>query len=92
MIKDVSPKQSARELSALVSAREDFVAFVGVLANELRCNPDAWENNRVETYLDALGAWVQDMDGYYANRREEVPREPTWRLLATIMVAATMYE
>lgn len=83
---------NASELATRVNTREDFVAFVGVLVSELRSDPDAWENNRLDAYLAAMAAWTEDMEGYFVNRGGEVPREPTWQLLATILMGATMYE
>lgn len=53
------------------------------------------ENNTVESYLDAVASWVEDMDGYYENMgiANEVRLDTmNWRVLADILIAATMYE
>ncbi|WP_441007489.1 DUF7660 family protein [Saccharopolyspora montiporae] len=42
----------------------------------------AVENAAVQDFLDAAGAWVADMDGYFAQRGEVVPDEPSWALVA----------
>jgi hypothetical protein len=73
-------------------SREDFVAFVGALHRDLRENPSAWGNVDLQRYLEALAAWVKDMDGYYRNNGEVAPDQPDWKLAANMLLAAKMYE
>ena len=47
-----------------VRTRDDFVAFVRALLRDLHENPGVWENTTLETYLEAMAAWVQARDGY----------------------------
>jgi hypothetical protein len=42
--------------------------------------------------MDAMAAWVRDTPGYFINRGEPVPEEPSWSLFAQIILAATAYE
>ena len=53
---------------------------------------DDWENPTLDRYLEALAAWIHDMPGYFKNQHIEEPREPSWRLVATILHAAKTYE
>jgi len=76
----------------LIQSREDFVAFVKALVQDLRDNPASWENANLERYLEALGAWAQDMDGYYINQGKPVPQQPDWKIIADMLIAAKMYE
>src|SRR5947207_12340293 len=71
---------------------EDFVSFVRALLADLKKNPDAWENRNLDSFLDALAAWVEDMDGYYLNAGGPVPEQPTWKTLADMLLAARIYE
>lgn len=80
------------EQTASVHSREDFVAFVQALSKDLRDNPATWENDSLERFLEALGAWVEDMDGYYINQGKPVPQQPDWKVAADMLMAATMYE
>ncbi len=73
-------------------SRQDFVEFVRTLADQCRDRPEEWENRDLPTYLDAMAAWVEDMDGYYRNRGEAVPDPPTWKTLEDILQAAKVYE
>ena len=75
-----------------IRSREDFVAFVKALSKDLHDNPATWENANLERFLEALGAWVVDMDGYYINQDKPVPQQPDWKVVADMLMAAKMYE
>jgi hypothetical protein len=48
--------------------------------------------NSVDSYLEALTGWVEDMDGFYANRSEEMPKDINWDVFAGALSAAAVYE
>ena len=75
-----------------IQTREDFVLFVQKLLQDLRQNPDDWENRCTEAYLDAIAAWVEDIEGFFLNQEMSVPQQPDWRLLGQILLAAKYYE
>ncbi|MFC6590880.1 hypothetical protein ACFP81_01740 [Deinococcus lacus] len=75
-----------------VKAREDLAEFVHQLCHQLQQSPDSWEHRTLPEYLEAMASWTKDMDGWYLNRGETVPEQPTWTTLAQILSAATMYE
>lgn len=75
-----------------IRSREDFVAFVKALRKDLRDNPASWENATLDCYIGALGAWVEDMDGYYINQGKPVPQQPDWKVAADMLMAARIYE
>ena len=66
-----------------ISTREEFVRFVAALRVDLKVNGPAWENDTLDTYLDALGCWVTD---------SPIPEEPVWRTMARALLAASRYE
>ena len=76
----------------MIQTREQFIEYVRALAVNLRDSPDEWTNHDLAAYLEALGAWVEDLEGYYRSRGEPVPEQPTWRTLAEILFAAKVYE
>ena len=76
----------------MVRSRDDFSAFVQVLRRNLKERPDEWENGDLPSFLEALAAWIDDMDGYCQNRGEPVPEQPTWKTLGEILLAAKVYE
>lgn len=75
-----------------IQSRTDFVSFVRVLLQNFEENSDSWENKDVGSYLDAIAAWVEDMDGYFQNRGEPIPQQPDWKLFGQILLAAKFYE
>jgi hypothetical protein len=75
-----------------MKTREDFVAFLHSLVRDFRERPEQWENTSLEAYLEAMAAWVQDMDGYYRKCGERVPKHLTWKNLGEMLLAARIYE
>lgn len=72
--------------------REQFAGFLDRLADSLVEDPEDWENETLERFIRAWSVWVVDMDGYFLSRGETVPREPTWQLMAQMLLAARVYE
>jgi hypothetical protein len=83
---------SNAEKNKSIKSREDFIAFVRTLSKDFRENPQSWENDNLERFLEALGSWVEDMDGYYRNQGKPVPQQLDWNTLADMLMAAKMYE
>ncbi|HUR23539.1 MAG TPA: hypothetical protein VMZ73_06675 [Acidimicrobiales bacterium] len=77
---------------ASVQSRQELVAFITGLGQDLMANEAAWENSTLERYLEALAGWTSDMDGWFSNRKEVEPDQPTWSLVAQMLLAASMYE
>ena len=75
-----------------ITNREDFVAFVYELSKDYRLSPQSWENKDLGAFLEALAAWVDDMDGYYLNCGQPVPEKPDWKNVADMLMAAKYYE
>jgi len=55
-------------------------------------DPAKWGNTDLGAYLEALAAWVGDMDGWFRNRGVEEPEQPTWAHVAQILLASALYE
>ena len=88
-------QQDASHLNELVQqihSRADFISLLRALQSHLQQRPEEWENRDLASFLNAMAAWVEDMDGYYQNRSECVPDQPTWRTLGQILLAARVYE
>ena len=75
-----------------IETHDDFVMFMQNLLQDWRQHPDQWENATLEAYLEAIAAWVRDMDGYYGSRGELLPKHLTWRKVGEILLAARIYE
>jgi hypothetical protein len=75
-----------------INSRHDLVEFIQALRDHLLLRGDTWENPTLESFLEALAAWSADMDGFFQNRGEQVPLQPSWRLIGQMLLAATVYE
>ena len=72
--------------------RSELVAALEQLADEARSGCiDAWENDTLPAFLEALAAWLKVFEQAYANAGHPVPTDP-WGILATAVRAATIYE
>ena len=80
------------EHASSVVSRDDFVGFVKAMGKDLRDNPAAWQNATLEAFLEALAAWVEEMDGYFINQGKSVPVQPDWKIAADMLMAARTYE
>lgn len=79
---------SSKTLEDTLSEEADInhvIDTLSTLCRELRDNPDQWENASLERYLDAMKAWLTDV-------RDRVGDKPSWKLIAIMLDAATMYE
>ena len=81
-----------QEQAEKIQMRDDLALFMQHLIRDFRTNPERWENTSLEAYLEAVAAWIKDMDGYYRNRGETAPQQPTWRQVGEILLAARIYE
>jgi hypothetical protein len=71
---------------------KDLAAYIEALRIAIRDNPEAFENVTLDSYLGALSGFTSDMDGYFLNQKQPVPDQPSWRLIAQMLAAATIYE
>ncbi|MCY9669210.1 hypothetical protein M5X11_30525 [Paenibacillus alginolyticus] len=68
-----------------VSSKDELVAFLHTLRHDLTDNASRWENQTLESFLEAMAAWLNDSDDANA-------KTPTWSLLATSLLAGKAYE
>ena len=80
------------ELGANVKSRADLAHFIHELRQDLLADPDGWQNADLASFLEAMAAWVDAMNGYYKNIGESPPEAPSWKTLADILQAARIYE
>ncbi|MEQ1733580.1 MAG: hypothetical protein ABL940_07900 [Bacteroidia bacterium] len=76
-----------------IKTKKDFDIFLEALLDNLRNNDSSWENNKLENYVDAMYGFTKSLKGYYMHKKEDVDLDkPTWKMMATILIAATHYE
>jgi len=72
--------------------KERLVAAARELLADWSDGPPAnWENLSLPDYLEALAAWLNDCDGYYASRGVPIPWNG-WEVTRAALRAATIYE
>jgi hypothetical protein len=75
-----------------VATADDLAGVIHAMVNDLRKHKDDWANTSLDAFLDALATSVEDIEQRYAARGEAVPDQPSWRLFAELLVAASGYE
>jgi len=78
--------------AAAIRSRADFVEFVRELSANFIEHPEIWANDRLDVFLSAMAAWVEDSDGYFASTRQSVPVSLDWKHIAEMLLAASIYE
>lgn len=61
-----------------VDSQKDFVKFIKLLLLDFKKNQDEWENRTVDSYLEGILAWIDDMDGYFENNNIKKPENISW--------------
>jgi len=76
-----------------VRTKDDLIAFLHVLRQDLGDHNDQWENPTLERFLESLAAWLEDMDLRQYYNRPDMPEDYIeWRFVADMMCAAKIYE
>lgn len=75
-----------------VHNRQEFVAFLEDLLEDLETNSDSWENPTLPRFLDAWSAWLGSVEQLYINLKKEGPPELSWAFLAEMLLVARQYE
>ena len=75
-----------------IATKKDLVAFIRALRTDLLRNPQDWDNDSLERYLEGMAAWTDVMENFFRNESREMEAEPKWRLFGEMLFAATMYE
>jgi len=76
-----------------VVTREDFARFVEAFRDDLRRNPEQWENASLERFLSALSSYAEDVPGYLRNTNSALSAEAaSWPLFAVLLSGAKVYE
>ncbi len=75
-----------------VRTREDLEVFVLELGADLQANPSEWTNPNLGSFLEAMAAWISDMEAYYQNTGQEYSDLSPWKVVADMLMAARIYE
>ena len=75
-----------------VETKEEFLRLVSrLVANR---DPQCWSNSSALEFVEALGFWLEDSDGFYRNEGLAMDTsamdtsQPSWQLFADMLQAA----
>ncbi|RYV01551.1 hypothetical protein SOPP22_14300 [Shewanella sp. OPT22] len=73
-----------------IKNKQDFLDIVKELSTE---NQAKWENQTATNFIEAIGAWLNDAEGYYSNSKIDIDsKEASWQLFADAIKASRFYE
>ncbi|WP_339815577.1 hypothetical protein [uncultured Imperialibacter sp.] len=73
--------------------RTEFIIFLSNFRQDLKDNPDKWENKNLSDFLEAMSAYTEDIQGYYDNMNLSINAdEPSWENFMNILKGASIYE
>lgn len=76
-----------------VTDRQTFIQFLDLLRQDFLDNPESWESKTIPDFLEALGAYTEDIQGYYDNMKLNINADrPEWSTFADIFKGAKIYE
>lgn len=75
-----------------VSSREDFVKFIEDLRQYFNSEETEWENDSLDSYLEALSAYTNAIGFGYKNAGRELPENIPWNVFADILFYSSNYE
>ncbi|WP_330441756.1 DUF7660 family protein [Flavobacterium sp. C4GT6] len=79
--------------SKQITSRKDFVEFLKLLHKYYASKPEDWENNTLESFLEALSAYADDIPKYYKNTKQDrSPETADWQVFADMLKGAIVYE
>lgn len=70
-----------------VDSKNDLIQFIKALRHDLLVNPEEWENQTLDGFLEAMESWMEDTidRGYLADK-------PEWKSFAAILYMGKIYE
>lgn len=80
------------EMAEGVDNREALAEFISHLQWDFKTAGDDWENRDLGFYLNAMSRWVGSLPSLYKNLGEDLPEQPTWSLVADMLLVAKDYE
>ena len=76
-----------------IKSHKDFMKFIELLIEDYKSTGTEWENNNLEAYLEGTLSFMHNIEGYiYFNKDNIDLKQPTWRIMALILLCARVYE
>jgi len=76
-----------------VTDRHSFIEFIELLLEDYRKDRKSWQNKDLDHFLEAIGRYANDIQGYYDNTNKNVNADqPSWQVFADILKGSKIYE
>lgn len=75
-----------------IRTKDEFIDFIKQLKKDRNDKPEEWENIDIQSYLEGISSWIDDMEGYYKNIGKSVPNNIDWSFIATLFYVGKIYE
>ena len=76
-----------------IKTRQDFISFLNELLADYKTNKDEWENKDLESFLEALSRYGEDIEGFYSATNQPVDADnASWKVFADMFMGARIYE
>jgi len=73
-----------------IKCKKDLILFVQNLQKDFVRNHNEWNNQTIDSFLEAISAWLEDANQDINDCIGE--NDPAWKYIATIFLAGKMYE
>lgn len=73
-------------------SRLELAAFLFRMYESVQSEPEKWTNDTLELFLRGWSAWLNGMEESFRSKGEEVPDEPSWELIARMVLEARAYQ
>ena len=73
-----------------VNDKEKLLRFIKMLLEDYRKNPQEWEHNSIDGYLDAIMAWIHDFSNCELNDIDW--NKINYSVIARILYMGKIYE
>lgn len=78
-------EESYIKMLGKIKNKDDFLKFMDTYISTIK-------ELSIKDYLEAIRAWVEDMDGYYKNTGKEIPQNINWDFIAALFYVGGIYE
>lgn len=75
-----------------INNKNDLVLFINSLRNDFSNNFGEWQNDNLADYLEAMQAWLEDIEGWERNCSIDISKINVWQLFGHILLASKMYQ
>jgi len=73
--------------------RQSFIKFLSLLYDDYQLNKAEWENIDLNSFLEAMIRYSEDIQAYYDNTNQKIDADtPSWKVFADILLGAKIYE